>query len=320
MFVLVVLLVASGLTMNSEFAEGAHRVFAYTMIGLIGAHLLGITLHTLRHKLNELSTGLTCFEKMAWSCVTASPPHRSIHHYLRGLTMLATDHRLFQVLGSVLMLFMMTFVDVSAQTTQPAPAATDTFVTTVQHRTQDEIKADLAYVASLRTAAQARKERLKEEIHILDGRMKSLEKEIESLDGRLDTLDSDRDSAAYATAKERKALLEKLKDLLEIRTDARKAETEAAQAALGFVEAREATCTHESALLSKKSERDAAAKKSGAAAALPPLEQAVKSMETELNDRWEKALSAQDDWVSTEKDLLKALRKLAEAQDGFHGE
>lgn len=50
MFVLVILLVLSGLTMNSETAEDAHKVFAYTMIGLIGAHLLGITLHTIRHK------------------------------------------------------------------------------------------------------------------------------------------------------------------------------------------------------------------------------------------------------------------------------
>ncbi len=50
MFTLVVLLVASGLTMSSEFAEDAHKVFAYLMIGLIGAHLLGITLHTIRYK------------------------------------------------------------------------------------------------------------------------------------------------------------------------------------------------------------------------------------------------------------------------------
>jgi chromosome segregation ATPase len=232
--------------------------------------------------------------------------------------MLANDHRILQVLGSVLLLFMLTFVDVTAQTTQSATAVTDTFVTIVQSRTQDEIKAHLAYVASVRTAAQARKERLKEEMHVLDGRIKSLEKDIESLEGRLDTLDSDKDSAAYATGKERKALLEKLKDLLETRTDARKAETEAAQAALGYVEAREAMCSQESALLAKKAERDAAAKKSGAAAALPALEQAIKSMETGVHDRWEKALSAHDDWVSADKDLLKALRKLAEAQDEFH--
>lgn len=50
MFVLVIMLVVSGLTMSSEFAEDAHAVFAYTMIGLIGAHLLGIILHTVRHK------------------------------------------------------------------------------------------------------------------------------------------------------------------------------------------------------------------------------------------------------------------------------
>jgi hypothetical protein len=52
--------------------------------------------------------------------------------------------------------------------------------------------------------------------------------------------------------------------------------------------------------------------------ALPPLDQAIKAMETELNDRWEKALTAQDEWISAQKDLVDALRKLAEAQDEFH--
>lgn len=234
--------------------------------------------------------------------------------------MLATDHRILQILGLVVMLFMITFVDVAAQTTPSATAATDTFVTVIQRRTQDEIKADLAYVAALRTGAQARKERLKEEVRVLEGRVRSLEKEIESLDGRLDTLDSDKDSAAYATAKDRKALLEKLKDLLEVRTEARKAETAAAQAALGFVEARESMCTHESSLLAKKAEREALVKKGGANPALPQLDKTIKSMETELNDLWEKALSAQDDWVSGEKDLLDALRKLADAQNSYHEE
>ncbi len=232
--------------------------------------------------------------------------------------MVATDHRIFEIFGLVVMLFMLTFVDVAAQTTPSVTAATDTFVTVIQRRTQDEIKADMAYVAALRNGAQARKERLKEEVRVLEGRITSLEKEIESLDGRLDTLDSDKDSAAYAIAKDRKALLDKLKDLLEVRTDARKAETAAAQAALGFVEARERMCTHESSLLGKKAERDALVKKGASNPALPQLDKSITSMETELNELWEKALSAQDDWVSAEKDLLDALRKLAEAQDEFH--
>ena len=122
--------------------------------------------------------------------------------------MLATDHRIFQILGSLLLLFMMTFVDVAAQTTPSATAASDTFVTVIQRRAQEEIKADLAYVAALRSGAQARKERMKEEVRVLDGRVRSLEKEIEAIEGRLDTLDSDRDSAAYATGKDRKALLD----------------------------------------------------------------------------------------------------------------
>ena len=36
--------------MNSDLAEKAHKLFAYALIGMIGAHLLGIALHTVRHK------------------------------------------------------------------------------------------------------------------------------------------------------------------------------------------------------------------------------------------------------------------------------
>ena len=112
-------------------------------------------------------------------------------------------------------------------------------------------------------------------------------------------------------------MLKKLRNLLETRTDARKAEGEAAQAALGFAEAREAMCTQESSLLAKKTERDAQAKKAGAAV-LTQLDKAIKTLETELNERREKALKAEDEWVSTEKDALDALRKLADKQDSFH--
>jgi chromosome segregation ATPase len=241
---------------------------------------------------------------------------------LQGSPMIATDQRLLQAFGLVCTLFILlvtSLAGASAQT-QAAGAATDTFVTVVQRRALEEVKADLAWISAVRAGAQARKGRITEEIRALGGRITTLEKEIEALDGRLDTLDSDKDSAAYATAKDRKSLLKKLRDLLETRTDARKAEGEAAQSALGFAEAREAMCTQESALLAKRTERDAAAKKGGASASLAQLDKAIKDLETELNERREKALKTEDEWVSAEKDALDALRKLAEAQDTFHEE
>ena len=50
MFVLVFFLVATGLTMSHGFKEEIHPIMAYILMGLIGAHLLGIVLHTLRYK------------------------------------------------------------------------------------------------------------------------------------------------------------------------------------------------------------------------------------------------------------------------------
>lgn len=232
--------------------------------------------------------------------------------------MITTARQAFYALGILSTLCLTGSVDAQTQNAPSTTASTDTFVTVVPGRAPEEIKADLAYITAVRTGAQARKERTKEESRVLEGRITSLEKDIEALEGRLDTLDSDKDSAAVATGKQRLVLLEKLKDLLETRLDVRKAEGEAAQAALGFAEARESMCTHESALLGKKAERDALAKKGASAAGLPQLEQAVKTMEHEMLERWEKALKAQDEWVSAGKDLLDSFRKLADVQTAFH--
>ena len=232
--------------------------------------------------------------------------------------MITPARRAAMALGFLTALCLTGRVDAQGQNAPSATASTDTFVTVVPRRAIEEIKADLAHITAVRTGAQERKERAKNELHALEGRIKSLEKDIEALEGRLDTLDSDKDSAAVATGTKQLALLEKLKDLFETRLDVRKAEGEAAQAALSFAEAHEAMCTHESALLGKKAERDALAKKGGTSAGLPQLEQAVKTMELTMLDRWEKALAAQDEWVSAGKDLLDTFRKLAEEQTAFH--
>ncbi len=50
MFLAVIVLVVTGLTMNSRLIHRVHEIAAYVMIGLAGAHLLGIVLYTVRHK------------------------------------------------------------------------------------------------------------------------------------------------------------------------------------------------------------------------------------------------------------------------------
>ncbi len=235
--------------------------------------------------------------------------------------MVAHDQRFLQAIGmvfSLAIIVLTSFIGANAQTPPSTVASADTFVSVVQRRSQEEIKADLAYISSVRAAAGARKERVKEEMRVLEGRIAKLEKDIDALDARLDTLDSDKDSAAYATAKARKSLLKKLRNLLETRNDARKAEGEAVQAAFGFAEMREALCSEESSLFAKMAEREAQAKKNAAAAVLAQLDKEIKHLETSVNERREKALKAEDEWVSEERDALDALVKLADAQDSFH--
>jgi cytochrome b len=52
MFALLPLIVLTGALGGGEAFEEAHEVLAYVLLGVIGAHLLGLVLHTLRHREN----------------------------------------------------------------------------------------------------------------------------------------------------------------------------------------------------------------------------------------------------------------------------
>lgn len=52
MFVLLTLVILTGLFMETEFAEESHEFFAYALIGVIAAHLVGIALHTWLYREN----------------------------------------------------------------------------------------------------------------------------------------------------------------------------------------------------------------------------------------------------------------------------
>ncbi|MFA6109227.1 MAG: cytochrome b/b6 domain-containing protein [Candidatus Latescibacterota bacterium] len=59
MFLLVLLLVWTGLSRSTESMEEVHPVLAYLLLGLVGAHLIGLLLHTIHHRENIWLSMLT---------------------------------------------------------------------------------------------------------------------------------------------------------------------------------------------------------------------------------------------------------------------
>ena len=59
MFVLVPLLVFTGIGTGGEAFEDVHGVFAYVLLGVICAHLLGLLVHTIRHRENIAAAMIT---------------------------------------------------------------------------------------------------------------------------------------------------------------------------------------------------------------------------------------------------------------------
>lgn len=59
MFALVPVIVLSGIGLGGEPLDDLHSFAAYSLLAVIGAHLLGIVIHTLRHRENIAATMIT---------------------------------------------------------------------------------------------------------------------------------------------------------------------------------------------------------------------------------------------------------------------
>lgn len=65
MFILVTAIVASGLLMaGNEAMEEVHTVAAYTMLAIVGIHVLGVVVHSIRHREN-ITLGMITGRKIA---------------------------------------------------------------------------------------------------------------------------------------------------------------------------------------------------------------------------------------------------------------
>jgi chromosome segregation ATPase len=227
-------------------------------------------------------------------------------------------HHLLHAAGLVSLLCFAGSNNVQAQSKATASAVTDTFVAVVPVRLLDDIKKSTDVVKNLRAQAKTRLERAQGEVDALESAITTKQKDLDALEGRMDTLDSDKSANEIARIKGKIALLEKLKDLLEVRNKARKAEVESAQAASAYADAQEEFYDLEAKLATKRNERAALAKKSSAANDLAAMDQAITELEGNALEGWEKALKKHDDSVSAEQDLVSRLKKLAEAQAEFH--
>ncbi len=208
--------------------------------------------------------------------------------------------------------------DVFAQTPHSITAVVDTFVAVVPRRPIEDIKKDIERVKAFRTQAKLRMDRAQEDAQSLAKLIDAKKKDLEALEGHLDTLDSDKNGDEIAIGKQKTALLEKLRDLLDLRKDVREEEAKAAAAAIAYADAEEEFHNAEATLAAKRTERAGVAKKPISAADIAAMDLALNNLESDALERWEKTLDKHDDSVSEEKDLLKLLKKLAEAQTTFH--
>jgi chromosome segregation ATPase len=234
--------------------------------------------------------------------------------------MTATVRRVAHALGLASLLCITGGADAPAQPRQSAPAIVDTFVAVIPRRPLEDIKKDIEQSNAQRMQAKHRLAQAQEEVRTLETIINVREKDLEALEGYIDTLDSDKKADEIAIVKRKIALLEKLRDLLELRKKVREGEAEAATAAVAYTEAQEEVYELEGTLVTKRSDRVDIAKKPGSSADLAAIDLAIKRMESEVLERWEKALKKHEDSVSEEQDLLSLLNKLAEAQDAYHAQ
>jgi hypothetical protein len=205
-----------------------------------------------------------------------------------------------------------------AQPVQTAPALPDTFVAAVPMRPVADIHKDTERASSVRGETKQWLARAQEEVHTLANLISVRKKDLDALEAWLDTVDTDKKANEVAKAKVKSALLDKIIDLLELRKKVRDAEVETATATIAFTEAQEELYALEGTLDKKRNDRAELAKKKGSASDLAAVDLAIKGMEEEVLDAWEKSLKRHDDAVSAEQDYVKLLRKHSEAQEKFN--
>lgn len=205
-----------------------------------------------------------------------------------------------------------------AQPKLTAPALPDTFVAAVPLRPIEDINKDNERLSALRSQTKQRLARAQEEVLTLASMITAREKDLDALGAYLDTVDTEKKANEVAQLKQKSALLDKVLDLLKLRKKVREAEVESATATIAYTEAQEALYTLEGTLEKKRSDRAELARKKGSTSDLAAIDLAVKLMEDQVMESWEKALKKHDDAVSEEEDYLKMLMKHAEAQEAFH--
>jgi len=194
----------------------------------------------------------------------------------------------------------------------------DTFVVLIPRHAIEDIEKNIVQMTGLRATAKLRLDRAKDEVRALENLLDERQKDLDALEAHLDSLDSDRDAHPIVDLKKKISLLEKFKDLLELRKEVREAEVQSAEAAIAYTQAQEEFYEGEVILAKKTLQRDAIAKKQGSAAEVATMDVDIKRLEEELLELWEKALKRQDGSVSEEQDFLDMLKKLGEAQESFH--
>ncbi len=208
--------------------------------------------------------------------------------------------------------------DALAQPTEAAPAIVDTFIAVVPLRSLQDIKADGERAGALRNQAKQRRAQAQEGVLTLDNMIKARKKDLAAFEGYLDALDADTKAGEIATMKQKTALLEKLLDLLELRKNVREGEVESAEATVAYTEAMEELYSLEGQLATKRNDRAELSKKKASSADRGELDLAIKQMESEVLERWDKMLKKHEDSVSEEQDYIGLLKKLADTQDAFH--
>jgi hypothetical protein len=242
------------------------------------------------------------------------PTH--IHH--RGHSMKTAKRSLVTTLVLLTSLVLSESDRTWAQSSNAASAAVDTFIVVVPLRPEAEIKKDIESLNAVRSQAKLRLARANETVSTLATQIATREKDLDALEGALDTLDSDTKAQEIVDLKKKIAVLEKFRDLLELRKELREGEADAAKAVIAYTEAQEEMYSGEIALAKKRADRETLLKKPGSSADVASLTATIKDMESDVLDQWEHALDKHKDSLSEEQDFVDLLKKLAKAQSAFH--
>jgi chromosome segregation ATPase len=190
----------------------------------------------------------------------------------------------------------------------------DTFAVVIPQRPVEDIQKDIDAVQANRAHGKVWHQTASDNIQKLGTQIEVKKKEIDTLEAWEDAADNENKDVEVAALKAQIAGVERILDLLQEQKNMHSLEVDVAEASIDYADAAMSALEKETALITKRQERSAAAKAGNGVASLVELDKTIRQLEMQVIELQAQSLKKHDRYISCQQDLVSQQADVADAQ------